>query len=85
MKTTWPRADIAPRINHDSRGLTYACAAAYARLNDEKIHIFHWCYMKGHEASITFHQETWHQACVVFMLLALKKTTAKTYFLHYDI
>ena len=41
--------------------------------------------MKGHEAGITFHQETWHQACLVFMLLALKKVTAKTYFLHYDI
>ena len=36
--------------------------------------------MKGHEASITFHQETWHQACLVFMLLALKKTTAKNLF-----
>ena len=29
--------------------------------------------MKHHEASITFHQETWHQACLVFMLLTLKK------------
>ena len=41
--------------------------------------------MKGHEAGITFHQETWHQACLVFMLLALQKTTAKTYFPDYDI
>ena len=37
------------------------------------------------KARITFHQETWHQACLVFMLLALKKAAAKTYFLHYDI
>ena len=28
MKTTWPRADIAPKVNHDGQGLTYACAAA---------------------------------------------------------
>ena len=41
--------------------------------------------MKGHEASITFHQKTWHQACLVFMLFALKKTPKRTYFLHYDI
>ena len=41
--------------------------------------------MKGHEAGITSDQETCHQACLVFMLLALKKVTAKTYFLHYDI
>ena len=41
--------------------------------------------MKGHEASITFHQETWQQTCLVFMLLALKKATKKTYFLHHDI
>ena len=27
-KSTWPRADIAPEINRDGRGLTYACAAA---------------------------------------------------------
>ena len=40
MKTTWPRADIAPIINYDGQGLTYTCAAAYVRLNDEKIHIF---------------------------------------------
>ena len=38
--------------------------------------------MKGDEARITFHQETWHQACLVFMLLGPKKATAKTYFLH---
>ena len=72
MKTTWPRANIAPRINNDGRELTYECVAAYVRLNDEKVHIFHLCHMKGHGASITFHQETWHQACLVFMLLALK-------------
>ena len=41
--------------------------------------------MKGHETRITFNQEIWHQACLVFMLLALKKATAKTYFLHYNI
>ena len=28
MKTTWPRADIAPKINRDGQGLTYACVAA---------------------------------------------------------
>ena len=38
--------------------------------------------MKGHEARITFHQETWHQACFVFMLLALNNVTAKR---HYNI
>ena len=39
-----------------------------------------------HERSgSTFHRETWRRACHVFMLLALKKATAKTYFLHYDI
>ena len=42
-------------------------------------------HMKGHEASITFHQKTLHQACLVFMLFALKKTTKKTYFLLCDI
>ena len=84
MKTTLPGAEIVPKINHDGQGLTYACAAAYVWLNSEKIHIFHLCYMKGHEASITFHQEKWHQMCLVFMLLALK-TTAKSYSLHYDI
>ena len=26
MKTTWPRADIATKINHDGQGLTYICA-----------------------------------------------------------
>ena len=62
MKTTWPRADVAPKINHDDRGLTYACAAAYVRLNNDKIHIFYLRYMKGHEVSITFHQETWYHA-----------------------
>ena len=41
--------------------------------------------MKGHETCITFHQETWHQAHLIFMLLALKEVTAKTYFLHYNI
>ena len=51
----------------------------------EKIHIFRLCHMKGHETSITFHQKTWHQACLIFMLSALKKATAKNYFLHYDI
>ena len=30
-KTTWLRADIAPAINHDSRGLTEACAAAWSK------------------------------------------------------
>ena len=41
--------------------------------------------MKGHEASITFCQETWHLDCLVFILLALKKATAKTCFPIYDI
>ena len=41
--------------------------------------------MKGHEISITFLRKTWDQTCLVFMLSALKRTTAKTYFLHYDI
>ena len=41
--------------------------------------------MKGHQARITFHQEKWHQACLVFMLLALKKVTVETYFLDYNI
>ena len=40
--------------------------------------------MKGHEASITFRQKTEHQACLLFKLLALKKVTAKAYFLLYD-
>ena len=78
MKTSWPRANIVPKINHDGRGLRYACAVAYVRLNYEKVHIFYLCYMKDHEASITLYQETWHQACLLFMLLALN-------FLHYDI
>ena len=85
MKTTWPGADIVPKINYDGRELAYACAAAYVRLNNEKTHVFHLYYMKGHEGSITFHQKRWHQACLVFMLLAFKKATAKIYFLHYDI
>ena len=41
--------------------------------------------MKDHETGITFHQEKWHQACLVFMLLVIKKATAKSYFLHYEI
>ena len=40
--------------------------------------------MKGHEASVTFHQKTWYQSCLVFMLLGLKVTTTKTYFLQCD-
>ena len=28
MKTTWPRTDIAPKINYNGRLLTHACAAA---------------------------------------------------------
>ena len=36
--------------------------------------------MIGREAHITFHQETWHQACLVFMLLALKKGHHKSLF-----
>ena len=48
-------------------------------------HILHLCHMKGYKAHITFHQETWYLACLVFMLLALKKATAKPYILHYDI
>ena len=41
--------------------------------------------MKDHEIGITFHQEKWHQAYLVFMLIAIKKATTKNYFLHYDI
>ena len=36
--------------------------------------------MKGHVASITFYQISWHQASPVFVLLALKNATAKAYF-----
>ena len=38
MKTTWPRADIAPKINHDGQKVTHSCAAAqqYVRLNCAK-------------------------------------------------
>ena len=36
--------------------------------------------MKGHEADITFHQETWQQTCLVFMLLVLKKGLPKNFF-----
>ena len=73
MKTNWPRADIAPKINHDDRGLTYTCAAAVCW-------IFYLCHMTGHEASITFHQNM-APAGLVFMLLALKKGHHKNYFL----
>ena len=55
------------------------------RLNDAKIDIFYLCHMKDHEASITFHQKTWHHDFLAFMLLALKNATEKSYFLHYDI
>ena len=41
--------------------------------------------MKGHEARITFHHEPWHQAFLVWMLLALEKATAKTSTLWYFI
>ena len=76
-ETTWPRTDIAPKINHYGRGLTYACAAAVCKIKRcKKNHILYLCHMKGHEASISFHQKTWYQACLLFMLLALKK--AKT-------
>ena len=47
--------------------------------------MFQLCHMKDNEASITFHQKTWHQACLVFTLLGRKKATAKADFLHYDI
>ena len=58
----------------------------HVRLNNAKTNIFHLCHMKGHhEADITFHQETQHQPYPVFMLVALKKVTAKTYFLHHKI
>ena len=82
MKTTWPRADIAPKINHDDRGLTYACSAVVCYTKRCKIHIFYLRHMKTHEASIsnTFHQKTWHQACLVFMLLALEKSHHKNLF-----
>ena len=41
--------------------------------------------MNGHGETITLHQKTWHQACLVFMLLAVKKVTTKTDFLYYGI
>ena len=50
----------------------------------QKINMLHLCHMKGHEKSITYHQKTWHQACLVFMLSAIKKTTAKNYFLNWN-
>ena len=65
------RPDIAPKINHDGRGLTYAWAAAVCW-------IFYLCHMT--EASITFHQNM-APAGLVFMLLALKKGHHKNYFL----
>ena len=36
----------------------------------QEIHIFCGCHTKVLKASITFDHETWHQACLVFMLLA---------------
>ena len=57
----------------------------YVTLNDAKNDMFHLCHMKGHEARIIFQPQTWHQTLLVFMLLPLKKATAKIYFLHYDI
>ena len=51
----------------------------------QKNHIFYLRHMKGYKTHITFHQETWHLTCLVFMLLALKKAAAKSYILHYDI
>ena len=41
--------------------------------------------MKDHEASITFQQKTWQQACVFFMLPALIETNKKPYFLQCDV
>ena len=41
--------------------------------------------MKGCETRVTFHQETWHQACLAFIPLVLKMATTKTYFAYYDI
>ena len=49
----------------------------------QKIHIFHLCHKKGHATSITFHQKTQHQACLVFKLITFKRP--KTYFLQYYI
>ena len=57
----------------------------YVRLNDAKKSTFHLYHIKDHEISVTFYQETWHQACLVFILSALKKGTAKTYFLHWHL
>ena len=75
---SWPRTDLHMRSS--------------TKLNDTKyvffifiLFFFLLCHKKGHETSITFHQETWHQACVVFMLSAHKSATAKTCFLHYYI
>ena len=39
MKKTWPRDEITPKINHDSRRLIYACTAVdqtMLNFNDEK-------------------------------------------------
>ena len=49
----------------------------------QKIHTSYLCHMKDYEVNITFHQKTWHRACLVLLLaLAFKKAAAKTYFLH---
>ena len=39
-------------------------------LTMQKVHIFHLCQMKDHEARITFHQKTWHQACLNFITIS---------------
>ena len=51
MKTTWPRADIALKVNHDGQEMTHSCAAVQQY---ERIHKFDLRHMKGHETSITF-------------------------------
>ena len=41
--------------------------------------------LTAHVLRITFGQRTWHWTCLVFTMLTLKKTTARVYFLQYDI
>ena len=57
----------------------------YVRLNDQKITIL----VVPHERpwnKYNFSWKIWQQACLVFVLLALKKSHCKNfYFLHYDI
>ena len=51
----------------------------------QKIHLIQLRHVKGHKIRITLGQIIWHWTCLVFMMSPLKKTTAKVYFLQYDI